>query len=77
MQKHNRFARGSGCYRCQNCKRQTRDTGGDNGNLQLCPECYEIAGIQNDIWDKRDPDGSLQLEMERLKAIVRTKGGVL
>jgi hypothetical protein len=54
MQKGNRFAKGSGCYRCLNCGRKTRATGNcDNENVQMCEECYNIGGIENLIADER------------------------
>lgn len=71
-----RFNEGSGCYSCKVCTRKTRDTG-DNGALRLCPECYEMAGIENAIADSGDPDGKLKNEWHALKAACIKKGGVL
>ena len=74
---NNRFQRGTGCYTCQSCKRQTRATGGnDNEHVGLCAECYEVAGIENQI---SDGDGTPELlaEIARLKAIIAEKGGTL
>jgi hypothetical protein len=71
------FQRGSGCYRCNCCKRQTRATG-DNWNSGACPECYEIAGLENALsdngpeWEFRE---STKKEIERLQEVVRQKGG--
>lgn len=48
----NRFTRGSACYACRCCKRQTRDTGrGDNEGVRLCVDCFEIAGMENGLSD--------------------------
>jgi hypothetical protein len=44
------FQRGSAVYKCNVCKRSTRNTG-DEGNCRLCAECYELAGIENEISD--------------------------
>jgi len=52
----NRFQIGSGCFTCQACKRRTRDTGGDNQDVGLCAECYDLAGIENTISDKEAKD---------------------
>lgn len=50
--KSSRFAKGSGVYTCNCCGRQTRSTGrGDNENLKLCAECYELAGYDNQVSD--------------------------
>lgn len=71
------FKKGSGCFPCEVCTRSTRDTGGDNAQVRLCAECYEVAGIENQIADRGDQDGSLRAEVNRLNEIIRSKGGVL
>lgn len=58
----NRFQRGSGCFKCLACGRRTRSTG-DNGDVQLCPECYEECQMENQIADS---------EVERLKSMKDT-----
>jgi hypothetical protein len=51
----NRFTHGTGLYACQNCGRQTRDTGrGDNEGVKLCVQCYELAGYENMLQDGRE-----------------------
>ncbi len=46
------FQKGSGCYTCSNCKKQTRSTGrGDNENCGLCARCYDMSGDENMIQD--------------------------
>lgn len=72
----NRFERGSGCYKCGNCKRNTRATGGDNDILKLCAECYELGGIENLISDRGETP-ELVAEVEALKAKIVAKGGKL
>jgi hypothetical protein len=48
----NRFARGSGVYRCNCCKRSTRSTGrGDNEMIGLCAECFDLGGEENHLSD--------------------------
>lgn len=78
--KNSRFERGTGCYACRVCTRKTRSTGrGDNEMVQLCVECYEVAGIENQIADKSFYDGqteeSCRAEIEVLNAECRKKGG--
>lgn len=57
------FTRGSGCYACRVCKRKTRDDGhGDSAGVRLCTQCYELAGIENEISDGwRDPNHATRI----------------
>ena len=46
--RYNRFARGSGVYKCEDCGRRTRKTPATAGHDgMLCEDCYELAGIYN------------------------------
>lgn len=45
--KTNRFQRGTGCYTCDSCKKRTRAT----GTAGLCQDCFDLATIQNGLWD--------------------------
>lgn len=47
----NRFAKGSACFACTVCDQNTRCTG-DNGPLEMCPTCREIADYQNSLSDE-------------------------
>jgi hypothetical protein len=38
---------GKGVFTCGCCNRETRETNKDHGALDLCGECYELAGIEN------------------------------
>lgn len=55
-----RFQRGSGCFTCSLCGKQTRNTG-DNGSCHLCPLCYAKSLCGNSFSDSgrcppdRDP----------------------
>ena len=42
----NRFAKGSGCYKCRICGKLTRKTG-DGAEVLLCESCYDLAGWEN------------------------------
>lgn len=44
--RRSRFQPGQGAFNCRCCGRHTRDTG-DNGQLELCPQCFELAGYEN------------------------------
>jgi hypothetical protein len=70
----NRFQRGSGVFECNSCHRHTRDTGGDNTQVRLCEECYEIGGIENQIADQGSTP-ELLAEIETLKNRCIEKGG--
>lgn len=70
------FQRGQSTFDCGVCKRLTRNTG-DNGGVDLCPQCYELAGMENSI-----SDGYVTLESQRPKArklidAIRAKGGAV
>ncbi|MNK14384.1 hypothetical protein D3C87_325030 [compost metagenome] len=44
---------GGAVYQCRICNRNTRDTG-ENGGVQLCPECNEASMTENAINDYGD-----------------------
>lgn len=74
----NRFAKGSGAYECRCCSRKTRSTGrGDNENCGLCAECYDLAGIENEISDNgiENVSESTLREAGRLYRLISEKGG--
>jgi len=47
------FERGSGCFKCTDCGKLTRQT---TGNPELCKKCYEEAEQEN--W-RYDHEGSV------------------
>ena len=52
MKPTNKFVKGQSVYKCRCCKRQTRQTGrGDNDNVNICAECYDLAGEENHLSD--------------------------
>ena len=75
--KRNRFAKGSGCYTCERCTRKTRSTGqGDNEYAGLCAECYDLAGMENEIEDSGSTQ-ELLAEIANQETLIRTKGGTV
>lgn len=79
MTKKSTFKRGSGCYTCRSCGRQTRATGrGDNEYTRTCAECYDLAGIENYFQDN-GTDGedaaSYIAEARALVSAIKAKGG--
>ncbi len=76
MKTTNRFARGSGCYRCRCCNRQTRSTGnGDNENVLLCVQCFELAGLENAVQDGEVLSDSEKRHAKNLIESVIAHGG--
>lgn len=76
MKNASRFAKGSGVYQCQCCNRSTRATGrGDNENVGLCAECYDLAGYENSLQDGAELTTNELAEVEALIAAVKEKGG--
>ena len=74
MFQRSRFKRGSGAYPCRNCGRGTRDTG-DNGDLRLCPQCYDLSGWVNQRSDYGPLTGRDAQEAERLLKELATYPG--
>ena len=63
MKNHSRFVKGSGVYVCITCGKSTRETGEGESGVRLCKDCYERAGIENEIADGiRNADGTLKEE---------------
>lgn len=46
-----KFHRGSSTFACNVCGRTTRDTGVQSAGNKICPQCFELAGIENEISD--------------------------
>lgn len=44
--RNSNFGRG-GAFICALCGRRTRQTGAQSMGSELCPECYELAGMDN------------------------------
>jgi hypothetical protein len=43
-------------YRCRCCNKRTRETGDGESSCQLCWDCYDSAGVENECSDGCDPD---------------------
>ena len=46
--RHDKFIKGSGCYECRSCGKQTRDTGEGEVSARLCLSCWNAAGLENE-----------------------------
>jgi hypothetical protein len=70
----NRFERGSGMYECRCCTRKTRSTGnGDNENVRLCVDCFDLAGYENMVSDGEDLSDAYKADIKNLVAFLKTK----
>lgn len=70
------FVHGGGAtYTCRCCKRATRPTGtGDNDGVQLCVECYDLAGEENSLSDTGDFYDTPAQVLNNISSVV-AKGG--
>lgn len=73
-----RFQRGSGVFNCAVCKRATRDTGNAAVGSELCSECYDLAGMDNECNDNgRAPtERDVKVRDQLLASIASKKGDV-
>lgn len=72
--KNNRFRRGESTFKCHICRRGTRYTGVQSVGSSLCPECYELAGLENMVQDGEDL-GTVVAERDSLLREIAKKGG--
>lgn len=73
MNKH--FRRGQSTFTCNICGRLSRDTG-DNGQHELCPDCYELAGLDNMHNDDGEaPTPQQMAQYDATLAYIVSKGG--
>lgn len=72
----NKFRRGETTYKCVSCGRLTRHTGVQSVGMELCPDCYELAGIYNVYQDGGDWKDYRKAIIEHCANIV-SKGGTL
>lgn len=63
------FGGGPTVVRCRCCTRPTRDT----GNGDICGECWELAGIENEISDGNATPSERADEVRRLIARLMRK----
>ena len=70
-----RFYRGSTTFQCNVCGRNTRDTGVQSFGNKICPQCYELAGIENDILDGNKTLEDYTEAVEQYLSEITAKGG--
>lgn len=62
-------------FPCKVCGRKTRDTGAQSVENKICPQCYELAGIENDISDGHTSMLAARPQIEALIGEIIAKGG--
>jgi len=62
-------------YSCICCGRKTRYTGRQSMGSKTCPQCFELAGLENMISDGNATVEELRREIDPLLAEIRSKGG--
>lgn len=73
--RNSHFQRGSAVFTCRSCGRKARDTG-DNGQLTLCTECFELSGYTNSLSDRGSLDvADLRTIQGYLDALIDHVGG--
>jgi hypothetical protein len=70
-----KFHRGSSTFPCNVCGRLTRDTGVQSAGNKICPQCYELAGIENSISDGHETLESQKSNIESYVKEIEGKGG--
>lgn len=70
----NRFRPGRSVFRCAICGRSCREAG-QSTDSECCAECYELAGIQNGLWDGVYGPGEMRAERDRYFKRCVARGG--
>jgi len=73
--KNHRFNRGEATYACACCGRRTRFTGAQSVGSETCPQCFELAGIENEVSDGYVTVAERRGDIDALVAEIREKGG--
>lgn len=76
MKNASHFQRGSGVYTCRVCGHRTRATGrGDNENVELCADCFDLAGLENQVSDGEPLSAAQQVEVNHVAPIINRRAG--
>ena len=70
-----KFYKGSAVFKCNVCGRGTRDTGAQSAGNKICPQCYELAGIENEISDGWATLAERRAAIDTFLAHIVSKGG--
>lgn len=69
------FKPGRSTHPCDVCGRITRETNAVSVGSKLCPQCWDLAGIENELQDGYRTPQDAQAQAEGLIAEVEAKGG--
>lgn len=76
MAKRSTFTKAGGStYKCECCGRGTRNTGSQSLGSKTCPQCWDLAGIENEISDGHCTLEERRTLIDELLAEIRAKGG--
>jgi hypothetical protein len=78
VRKRNTFTKnlaGRSTYTCATCGRRTRDTGEQALGSDLCPQCWTLAGIENEITDGMATLDARRKQIDELIDQIETLGG--
>lgn len=66
---------GGSTFNCATCTRRTRHTGAQSLGCDLCPQCFELAGIENELSDGNATIDERRTMIEALITDIEAKGG--
>lgn len=76
MTRKNTFTKTAGStYQCNSCGRRTRNTGAQSLGSELCPQCWDLAGIENEISDGYTTAEKSADQIRHAVADIEAKGG--
>lgn len=63
-------------YSCRVCDHRTRATGrGDNEHVRLCVNCFDLAGLENQVSDGEPLTEAQQREVSATAKLVNDRAG--
>lgn len=72
-----KFVRGSSTFACNVCGRRTRYNGSQSYGNKICPQCWDLAGLENEISDGHTTLDAAHGDIVRMLKEVKAKGGSL
>lgn len=73
--RNDRFNRGSSTYLCDVCGRRTRYTGNQSVGSKLCADCWDLAGLENEVSDGYRTLDETKAMVAPMVAALKAKGG--
>lgn len=70
-----KFVKGSSTFTCGCCRRLTRFTGDQAVGSKLCPQCWDLAGYENQLSDDGELDDSTKAHVRSVYAELKAKEG--